>query len=927
MFLYYQETDDQRAIWLSCPDAQKFREDLKAKCAPMVTVLSVSQLLDPDEYPEAGDLKYKGPLYFDIDNDDISVSIASAVSLTEKLLALGVDPRDIEVWLSGKKGLHLTIDAKVFSSGRAVTALPLVYQEIAHKLFVEGLDMAVYSAKRGRMWRQPNIKRANGRYKVPVSLEELKTLTPEGYVTLTSYPREIPRSPQNRLCTELASLFEVARRNVQKRLKALESSEPLSEAQLEVIDSTAGCIQKLIHEGDKAGSNFNQAAMQLAAFIKSKFERNDQEAWMPLVREMAENVKSASYRSKAERVSHLRGAVFRAFADPNFKFFKGALFSVIERCGECPICCSTDDDGELIQLDQDDPILARETGFYLVTDKVDKQLTTFVIEVDSFFTSTSDDGDSRRTGVTAVVKWGQNQQKIRIDDEAWVSRSNFVKAFTGIGNLAVYANDLEIQKMKHHIFSGEVGMDEVHEVISCGIHWMTVGRAKTLVYVEPDFSITSAWEQNTHVLATDDIQAPPDFYSVPSIEEVDKEAVKETILNLLKINDPHVVAQVLGWVCSCFIKQQIITRINQFPLLNLWGNASSGKSKTGALMCFLHGLDYEMRDAPLSLETTTPYAIPAMVGSSTTVPRIIDECNPTNVPRRIYDKFLGVAKAAWGGLEDSKGMLSSRPDKSAKVSRIKLTGPTIYMSEQPPERPALKTRSVMVGFTKRQRQAVGREEAFMKAFEGRSNLAVVGKVMLEKALHTLPKTCHAMMDKYAPLVPREVDVRAHYSFTVVLAGLDFFEESLQSVGIELSREIDTLRKGLLDYLADAKDEISLDKARSEADIVMEALSVMAAQPEDHSFRLQPDLHYTRIGDDLRLDLPLVFPQYGGWCRLTGERPVVRSASMLTTLLKGELYFKQVSKHPVKADHTVVVLSVGGLKAKGIQASNFEEMDT
>jgi len=48
---------------------------------------------------------------------------------------------------------------------------------MAYKLYVDTLDLRVYSAKRGRMWRTPNVQRENGKYKVPISLGEAR-----GYV-------------------------------------------------------------------------------------------------------------------------------------------------------------------------------------------------------------------------------------------------------------------------------------------------------------------------------------------------------------------------------------------------------------------------------------------------------------------------------------------------------------------------------------------------------------------------------------------------------------------------------------------------------------------------------------------------------------------------------------------------------------------------
>ena len=924
MFLYYQKTDDQKAVWLSAPDHEKYRKELAEQQSPMITILSVSKVIDRDDMPSPADLKYRGPLYFDIDNEDINVSIESAQDLVEKLIAQGVDVRDIDIWLSGKKGLHLTISAKVFSNARAYTYLPLIYMDMAQKFFVEGLDMAVYSAKRGRMWRQPNIKRANGKYKVPVTYSELKRLTPELYDQHCSEPRQVHREPQDAISTQLSAMFETSKKDVQKRLRMAETAETFTDEELQQVSDEAGCIQKLVHEGDKAGSNFNQAAMQLGAFIKSKYNREESDQWMKLVRTMADNVKSGSYKSKSDRISHIKGAVIRAFADPNFKFYKGALFSVIDKCGDCPICAAE------VQKEQDraegkhlDQIETRDTGYYFTTDKVDKQLTTFTIEVDSYSSQESDDGAVRRTGVNGYILWGGERAPIRIDDDAWNSRSNFVRAVSGIGNLAVYANDIEIQKIKHHLFSRDIEMEEIHEVTACGIHWMKVGTSKTLVYVEPAFSISAAWEQGTHVLATDQIQAPPNFFAVPALDDTNRESVEEVLKALCKVNDPHIVAQVIGWMSACHIKQQIRTRMNQFPLLNFWGSASAGKSKTASLFSYLHGVDYEMDHPPLSLETTTPYAIPAMVGSSTTVPRILDECNQSQINRRVWDKLMGVLKAAWSGLADQRGTLAAS-GKSAKIVQTELTGPVLFLSEQPPDRPAVKTRSIMVGFTKMQREVPGREAAFLKCFDNRGLISIFGKSMLEKALHTMPKWCLDRMDIHSHSVPRELDTRAQYSYTVVLTGLDFFQQAAKDCGIDLDAEVDMLRRALIAHLQEVKADVSRDRETSETDLVLQTFALMAEQPEEAPIRLEAGRHYIRSGDDLMLNLALTFPEYGKWVRALGQHPIVRNPVSFEKLIKGEVYYRHSKKNPQREDEMFTVLSVAALSQKGIPTSYFVE---
>lgn len=931
MYKYIQETSEKKSGWKPCPDDARWSETIAT--APMTTVLAVGQMIEYAENDEDFDtksLRYRGPLYFDIDSQDISSSIQSAIELCSHLMAEGVQKQDIQLWATGKKGFHILIDQRVFGQGKTkcFIALPWIYREMAQALFVENLDMVVYSGGRGRMWRTPNIQRENGKYKVPLTFDELEQLTPEKYDKLCSQPREMEYKFSGMAALNLTLMFDRAQKAVHQQIMEFQGHEQIDDELLEEFSADDGCIQKLITQGDKEGSNFNQAAMQLAAFIKVKYSLEDRDGWMPLVRTMAKNVTSGSYRSEADRLRHIKGAVFRAFKDQHFVFSRRALFKVIRPCGDCLICKTQD--GESVEMGELDFIEARPTGYWAMFKAGEKQLTTFTLEPLTFYTVETEESGKLRTGVSAKVHWlnreGHSCSHVHmLTDDAWNSRSSLIRAMNGIGNCAVYANDSEIQRLRHSIFRDIDMISEIQEVRSTGFHWYRVGTVKSLVYVEPSFSLTSSSEVGTHKLVVDNIQAPPSLFAAHGVENQDQE-MQDVIKALCKINDPHVVGQCLGWMVACFLKQQIITKLNQFPLLNLYGNAGSGKSKTAHLMAFLHGCDYEMRDSPLDLETTTPYAITAMVASSTSVVRIIDEVNPSLVPRRVYDKFVGVAKAAWAGLEESKGTLSSRPDRGAAVAKVKLTGPVLYLSEQPPERPALRQRSIMVGMSQRQREAPGRESNFMYAFEMRHRLADLGKELVAQALRTTQKPIHTLMASYAPKVPTAVGTRAHYSYTVILAGLEWLQMVTDSLELNVRDDIQELIDGLLDWLCEEQDVIGKEKSRSESDIVIEAMSTMAAQPAGMPERLIPGLHYFRRGSELMVDTQLAFPMYAKFSRSIGDRPVVANAGQLRTLLRGENYYLGEGPHPTKEGNFVTRMDLAGMRVKGIQINNFREED-
>lgn len=138
-------------------------------------------------------MKYSGPFYADWDAEDITLAIAAFQMFLEKLeSAHDLELDQVRLFATGGRGFHLEIPMEVLApkaSGRGIVQLPLIYREMAMVSHVETLDMRVYSARRGRMWRVPNVVRGNGAYKVPITPDEAREMTPELYTKLCSAPR------------------------------------------------------------------------------------------------------------------------------------------------------------------------------------------------------------------------------------------------------------------------------------------------------------------------------------------------------------------------------------------------------------------------------------------------------------------------------------------------------------------------------------------------------------------------------------------------------------------------------------------------------------------------------------------------------------------------------------------------------------------
>lgn len=151
----------------------------------------------PDGTVSKDDAVYIGEyVYFDFDGENIKTVIEAVNRFAKKFEDQGVDPNGFKWWASGGKGFHCFVPLDVFVQGGVeglkyaeLRCLPYIFREIAERLYVDTLDTRVYSMGKGRMWRQENIQRPNGKYKVPVLYTEIQGMTPEAYELAVSTPR------------------------------------------------------------------------------------------------------------------------------------------------------------------------------------------------------------------------------------------------------------------------------------------------------------------------------------------------------------------------------------------------------------------------------------------------------------------------------------------------------------------------------------------------------------------------------------------------------------------------------------------------------------------------------------------------------------------------------------------------------------------
>jgi len=932
MYRYYQ-LEEGKSEW-KVARASEIEEKIREEKPKRVAILEVSELVT--DGADKRSYYYKGPLYFDIDcKDDLDLALQSGVSLVNKLVSMGVPQQEVQIFASGSKGVHVLVDERVFSSGRKVKALPLVYKQMARELYVPGMDFAVYSCGRGNVFRVPNIKRPDGNYRIPILYDKLTSLNAESYRELCSKPSEISHLlPENKVkALQLEDMFN--------RCKKAANSKPAvvvtvpSNQMIQLRDVTPPCIQKVCDwKGLRAEVNLNQAAMQVAVFLKAASVPDSLSSGM--ITRLAENSVSSKYDNWKSRLEHIKGQV-EYMKGSEYTFGCNCMRSLLLKrpCEGCPI----EKDQAFSEEASHGGLIEKNGGYYLRGAEKDRMITDWTMKPMDSFIDIPQDGSSQPRRVGTLFELIQNDETIctvTVDETSWMSRSGFLRDTTESGYIPLrspcsyYGQDADLHKIRNHVFRKESDMGEVYQVYTCGIHVDKVSHSDVFTYVEPEMSINSNRVSGTHKLAGR-VVARPYFAEVGVCKEGD-EAADEALFNLMAMNEPHVMAKTLGWFVACHLKVHLTKVYHQFPVLSLWGGAGSGKSITAGLVSWINGTDYMDRDTGVNVSNITNYALLEYSASTTTIPRLMEEFNESKMSEKAYNSVGEILKASWNGETLLRGTLGNKSDKGrtgAVVTAIPITGPLCVMSEQRPVMPAIQERSLDVFLSKPGKK--GRKPYMRKASSGKLKLREIGKALMFKALQTDIKTATKWFDEVDDSLSDELDDRPRYCQMVAMIGLRFLKLVLEK-DLKLPKScarLDDLIYTQQSYFDRLAGDTAILGASTEIDRILDKMAIMASLTTvgNGVEWLVAGVHYLKGGSELLIDPTLCHAMYKQFCaRESREVVIIKEAAQFKKLLRDEAYFKEIVRDPNIFDgRELYCLDLESMKMQEIPVDRFEEL--
>lgn len=354
MYIYWK-TEKKVETWKCIEDTPENRQKAIDAGAMFFTWAAVSH-----PYQEGGEEPLRqGDMPLDFDD---ALKPTAALDDLRRLVAglneaYGVSPEHVRCFLSGSKGFHAEIPAELFGAQDGDPLLPLIYKHMAVSwinkfnlaLTDKGkpvLDLALYNMRTGRMWRLPNVKRENGRHKVPLAWHEVSGNPFDYLQKLGEAPRTLNFSANGlHPNPALVELYRDLKTEVLKGIARANETPSMTDVELSRFrDRVSPCIDYILREKPKpeGALNFNALVMQLVIYFQmAGFSRSD--AFLKAKDFLETYQESDTYNTPAARIRHFNMLWDYLQDHPSYKFHCDFLLGlklpkVAYDCG----CCLND---------------------------------------------------------------------------------------------------------------------------------------------------------------------------------------------------------------------------------------------------------------------------------------------------------------------------------------------------------------------------------------------------------------------------------------------------------------------------------------------------------------------------------------------------------------------------------------------------------
>lgn len=901
-----------------------------------------STVLDLSVVPDDGDwskTRYRGPFYADFDaGDDLPLVCEQFIAFLLKLEdELKFDLSQALLFASGSKGFHIEIPQECFIPKPPVQGtlwLPYVYREVAQSLMVDTLDLQVYTGKRGRMWRTTNVKRDNGNYKVPLTVDEALSMTPDVYRQIIKAPREVPAPTPASCNSAFAMLFERSRdkmvSTMRGRKKRMDQANRLLDPWKKAKKNPPTIEMLMAGQNIKADVGFQHIAMQLAIYASSV--GMPAEEFVERCKGLCENHVSDSFRynTVAKRREELLRMLNYMEQNTLYEFDTAPLIRMVTPGTDMP------DLGQMATEDHEDQAAqpAAETsdpedGDSPATTEaqhpaIDLHKTVrrgFFMNADGMWRNNGQSTDTicRATlrNVTAfydversefrgyefdIVVKGRKTNRTMLGADAFTS-INTLRKFFAAHQLSFQGSDADASALLDIMAEKALRSGRIYTYPREGFfvidHPETDQPEMVKVYLTQDQYLSSIAEDDQTYFRLryrpmDSLSAYCiDIHRAPEL--CDKHI--DDLHRLFGMNHPDVISKVVGWFVAAHYRSLYLHLFRQFPMLQVYGGAGEGKTKTIEVVARMH---WYRVDLPIkSAMSFSPWAMDAIASSSTSAPLIIDEYKPRELRsvKGKYEKLKDIMKANYVGSEISnKGFLNKGAAESQiGMVRARATAPLVFIGESVEMETAIIERCVTVQVNKNYLTDT-RSANHAHLLSNWEAVSALGRRIIEMgfalnmdSMRTEMREIMASIESKQPARDdrsrRRISDRAIYNRAVIVHALRTLQRILQKqFGSEFDADLDMLLGVRADESADEK-RITEIHAMSEISKVVNRLALLS-RDIDQPYELRNGRDYV-VGDGwVEIKVEKSYDAYRRYCAMMNDTPLFDNLDSFGHALNG-----------------------------------------
>lgn len=726
------------------------------------TVLTVDVPISDDATKEQlAAVKYKGPLYFDLDDAASPASTAEhAVSLVKKLEEHGVFASMLEIYASGGKGFHVLVPEECFlvkPPKQGLPNLPAIFKEMAFQLAVPSMDFRVYTARKGRMLRVVNVKRPNGLYKVRLSFEELESIAGLGKEEGEEYYKKLCSEPRSNLSVEqdapdlatgLMALFDQCKSKVSKVATKTKKRKPIK-----LPDNLPSFEALLKGEGLKDDIGFHQIALQVA--ITAHAKGMGKQALLDAAEGLCATHQSDGYRynTPTKRREELGRMWDYTEDNPCYEYSSGAIGALLTHSApdlkgldvtdeEVQAGILNPEDGVVVEDEYEHAgVIMTKRGAFTLTENGPKQLTAMSFDNASELVSTENNQVSVVQADVLIAGSKVGTKVFELDTFNSVSNLNkmtmrYGQSFSGndVQARGMYMRLVEkARKAKNRMYAvNREGLD----VVSIPFHDDPELQQPFMIWADAEGVTPEPKIKDKNVVfkfvgfPDDRGQFQSDLSTSPSLanlvkDEHQKEELKDFLSHMLYCQKPAYLGRLLGWMVACHYRMLFHKLYGKFPLLHVNGAAGQGKTELTKFFATLH---YHQQEPKMLTPTSTLFAVQYAAAGSASIPLMLDEFKPAEMTIQNYDRFKLMMRDAYNCRNVERGGGTRDNSDYRAVHTTQLSAPICFIAEAAESESALMERVVLLTLIKPAGvQLTKYKEKFDAAVRNRHFLSSIGQ--------------------------------------------------------------------------------------------------------------------------------------------------------------------------------------------------------